>query len=73
MISITFIDAIRMYEIADKLFENKIALNDGQMIALRNIYKQLSESEKEFILDKFGESMDFLENYEGVRKRTKQG
>jgi len=68
-ISITFIDALRMFELADKLFCNRIALNDGQMISLRNIYKQLNKSEKEFIINKYGESMDFLENYEGLRKR----
>lgn len=70
--TITFIDALRLFDIADKLYEHKIALNDGEMITLRNIYKQFSNSEKEFIQTKFGESMDFLENYEGVRKRTKK-
>lgn len=69
MYSITFIDALRLYEIVDKLYKQKIALNDGEMITLRNIYKQLSKSEKDFIINKFGESMDFLENYEGIRKR----
>lgn len=69
MYSITFIDALRLYEITDKLYKQKIALNDGEMITLRNIYKQLSKSEKDFIINKFGESMDFLENYEGIRKR----
>lgn len=66
---ITFIDAIRMFEVVNKLYNNKIALSDGEMIALRNIYKQMEQSEKEFIKNRFGESMDFLENYEGVRKR----
>jgi hypothetical protein len=68
-INITFIDALRMFELAEKLFKNRIALNDGEMITLRNIYKQLSESEQEFIVNKYEESMDFLENYEGLRKR----
>jgi len=68
-ISITFIDALRMFEIADKLYNNQIALNDGEMISLRNMYKQLNDSEKEFILNKYGDSVAFLENYEGLRKR----
>lgn len=68
---ITFIDALRLFEIADKLYKKQIALNDGEMITLRNIYKQLMDSEKEFVHSKFGESMDFLENYEGVRKRKR--
>lgn len=68
---ITFIDALRLFEIADKLYKKQIALNDGEMITLRNIYKQLMDSEKEFVHSKFGKSMDFLENYEGVRKRKR--
>ncbi|MFS0863199.1 hypothetical protein [Fredinandcohnia sp. 179-A 10B2 NHS] len=68
-INSNFIDALRLFDMANKLFEHQIALNDGEMITLRSIYQQLSSSEKDFVASKYGESLDFLENYEGVRKR----
>lgn len=67
--NITFLEFLRLLDIAAKLLNNKIGLNDGEMIAYRSIYKQLDNSERQFILDKYGEKLDFLENYSGVRKR----
>ncbi|RSK26019.1 hypothetical protein EJF36_03400 [Bacillus sp. HMF5848] len=66
---ITFIDFLRFLDMSVKLYNEQIALNDGEMIALRNIFRQLDESEKQFIREKYGEEVDFLENYQGVRKR----
>lgn len=72
MYTISFIETIRLFDIIEKMNKNKISLNDGEIIMLRSIYHQMSENEKTFMMDKYGESMDFLENYEGVRKRKYQ-
>lgn len=67
--NITFLEYMRLLEVATKLLNNQIGLNDGEMIAYRSIYKQLDNNERQFIKDKYGEQLDFLENYSGVRKR----
>lgn len=72
MYKLTFIDTIRLFDMTIKLYNHQIGLNDGEMIALRSIYRQMSTDEKQFVIDKYGDKLDFLENYEGVRKRKKQ-
>lgn len=67
--NITFLEFIRLLDIASKLLNENIGLNDGEMIAYRSVYAQLEDGEKQFIKDKYGDTLDFLENYEGVRKR----
>lgn len=67
--NIEFLEFLRLLDVATKLLNKRISLNDGEMIAYRSIYKQLDQQEKQFIQDKYGEQLDFLENYSGVRKR----
>ncbi|MFA9559026.1 hypothetical protein ACERII_17085 [Evansella sp. AB-rgal1] len=67
--SVTFVEFLRLLDVAVKLLQNNIGLNDGEMITYRSIYNQLQETEKQFIKDKYGETLDFLENYSGLRKR----
>lgn len=67
MIQLSFLEAIRLFEMAEILLKQEIGLKDGQMITYRSLYRQLDEMEKQFIQDRF--QLDFLENYEGIRKR----
>ncbi len=71
MLTLSYIEYLRIIEMSVKLYNHQIGLTDGEMIALRSIYNQLDQSSKQFILDKYSESVKFLEEYEGIRKRKR--
>jgi hypothetical protein len=59
---ITWVGIFRMFRVADKLVSSGGSLSEFDINTYRYLLRQLGDDEREYIISKFGENLDFLIN-----------